>query len=272
MSLFFRKLLIGIVVLMFLASSCKQRAVIPSKKPENIRTQELLKAVDSNRFEPSYVSMRANARFQSGNTSNSFKANIRMQRDSIIWISVSAYGYEAARLLATPDSVFLINRSEKSYFKGKFDFLNKKLNVTLDFGALQDILLGNPLGLDSLENIKRSNTKEHYMLSSVNKRKLKKLEEKPDRFDDDIFYSSWVDPSNFRVAKMSVLDLKSNQSATFLYSKFEPLEKNNVAQVLKAVIQANQHGEAEVEFQKISIEESLSFPFTIPSKYEPISK
>ena len=43
-------------------------------------------------------------------------AQLRMRKDSVIWISASAFlGIEAARLLLTPDSFKMINRLNSTY-------------------------------------------------------------------------------------------------------------------------------------------------------------
>lgn len=251
--------------------SCKSTHPLTSAKPDNRKTAELLKEIDSNKFEPAFLSAKASVKFKKGESSNSFKANIRMKTDSVIWVSISAVGYEAARFMITPDSVFLMNRTDRNYYKGNVDFISQKLDIALSFNMLQNLLLGNPVGLDSLDNIKRSNTKEHFLLSSLNKRKVRQLEEKPEKFDqNEVFYNTWIDPIFFRVAKTSIFDLRTNQSATFDYTDFKPIENNNIAHQLSVFIQAAQTAELNLDFSRINVEESLSFSFRIPSKYEQI--
>ena len=45
-----------------------------------------------------------------------FTGSIRMRRDSLVWLSASAFlGVENIRTLVTHDSVFLLNRMEQTY-------------------------------------------------------------------------------------------------------------------------------------------------------------
>ncbi|MCB0807539.1 MAG: DUF4292 domain-containing protein, partial [Bacteroidales bacterium] len=56
---------------------------------------------------------------------NSFRGQLRMRKDSAIWVSFSpALGIEMARLLITEDSVKFINRINKTYFAGDYRVVN----------------------------------------------------------------------------------------------------------------------------------------------------
>lgn len=263
--------LLGSLVALLFSSSCKQQRELRILKPDNRKTQQIIEKLDSNQFLPSYLSFKASAEFKAKETSNSFKAMVRLKQDSAIWISVSAFGYEAVRLLATKDSVLLINRTEKSFFKGNYDFLNSRLNTNLNYEALERIVLGNAIGLADSANIKRSNAQGYYLLSSLNKRKLRRLTENPEKTKlDDVFYSNWIDPEYFRVAKMSILDVGNNQSATFTYTQFEPLGETQFARVMNVLLQSEEEVELQVEYSRLAVKDDLSLPFTIPSKYEPM--
>ena len=254
-------------------TGCKTNEPILNLKPDNRKTTQLLEQLEENQFQPEFLSAKASVKFQKGETSNSFKANIRMQKDSIIWMSISAVGYEAARVMLTPDSIFLMNRSERNYYKGNVDYISDKLDVNLSFQMVQNLLLGNPVGLDSLDNIKRSNAKDYFLLSSLNKRKVKKLAEKPEKFDqDEVFYNNWINPENIRVAKISIFDLRTDQSATFEYSEFEQIDSLPVAHQINVAIQAAQMAELDIDLSRITVEDELTFSFRIPSKYERIEK
>jgi hypothetical protein len=57
-------------------------------------------------------------------------ANVRMYKDSAIWISVNAIlGIEAIRLLVTKDSVKLVNKLEKTYAARGISFLQEATSL-----------------------------------------------------------------------------------------------------------------------------------------------
>ena len=77
-------------------------------------------------------------------------ANIKMYRDSAIWVSVNAIlGIEAIRLIITKDSVKLLNKLEKTYAARGINFLQETTNLPLDLPTLQNLIIGNPVYFDS---------------------------------------------------------------------------------------------------------------------------
>ncbi len=262
-----RVLVLTLMMSTMLIGCASKREVRARKKPENKKVSELLRSMKEKRFLPEYLSMRAGVTVETGGKESSFKANIRMRRDSAVWISISAFGYEAARILATKDSVWVMNRSDRTYQKSDFNLLAEKMDLSLEFNAFQQILLGNDIGLDSLDKVKRSHDKDFYVLSSVSKRKLKKVHERPEKMDSDIYVSNKIDPESFRPVMISLFDLITNQSVSLKFSNFEPVMQTTVARSLMATIVARRLVEVKVEITRLEPKESLSFPFTIPSKY-----
>ena len=106
-----------IILLMVFLSGCslKKQSIIFER--QNINSSEMiidkikLKTVDANR-----VLLNAKIKLNGNNTSK-INANIRIIKDSLIWISVKAgLGIEIFRTIITPDSVRYINHINKQYF------------------------------------------------------------------------------------------------------------------------------------------------------------
>ncbi|HUR30672.1 MAG TPA: DUF4292 domain-containing protein [Saprospiraceae bacterium] len=72
----------------------------------------------------------------------SAKVNVRLRRDSVIWVEISKLGIEVGRMLVTPDSAFFINRIERKYARyGTNDFF-KKYNLPADFEMFSKVFTG----------------------------------------------------------------------------------------------------------------------------------
>lgn len=69
----------------------------------------------------------------------SAKFNVRILRDSVIWIQISKLGFEVGRMYVTPDSAFVINRLEHSY--GAYETLEflEEYNVPADFDMFSSV-------------------------------------------------------------------------------------------------------------------------------------
>ena len=70
-------------------------------------------------------------------------ANIIWIRDSVLWVNVKKFGVEAARALVTKDSVYLINRLDKTYAIKGLESLQRQYSLPDGFPLLQDMVLAS---------------------------------------------------------------------------------------------------------------------------------
>ncbi len=77
-------------------------------------------------------------------------AFIRLQKDFVIWLSLrGALGIEGARVLITKDSVKVLNQIKNTVQIRGIEYLQQITDLPLDFFALQDLVIGNPIFIDS---------------------------------------------------------------------------------------------------------------------------
>ena len=78
---------------------------------------------------------------------------LRMRKDSLVWLSVTAtMGVEVLRAKFSNDSVWIINRLEKTYLAEPLDSATAQLGIPLSLPLLQTLLLDNNEGLPPVEN------------------------------------------------------------------------------------------------------------------------
>ena len=79
----------------------------------------------------------------SGTEFDNVSGNLRMRRDSAVWISASAFmGMESLRTLVTQDSVVLINRMNQTYLAEPLSTVAETMQVP-SFKEIQAMLLGD---------------------------------------------------------------------------------------------------------------------------------
>lgn len=84
---------------------------------------------------------------------NDLSGQIRMRKDSIVWLSVSAtMGMEVLRAKISNDSVWIVNRLEKSYLAEPLDTISAQLGMPFSLPMMQTLLLDNNEGLPPVEN------------------------------------------------------------------------------------------------------------------------
>lgn len=269
--------LIIIVLLSFAFVGCKGTKSPSNRggKVGNKKVHEIVQnvqEVELNR--PKSLSFKANADVLFNDKTTSIKASVRMVTDSAIWISITAYSYEVARVLATPDSLKYVSRTDKKYFEGDYEFIKTKMGVEFTFYDLQSLLLAQSFGLSDPSNISKRTDKNYYILSSLNKKELKNIEKGKELITPDIevLYSNWINPESFRTEKVNLLDVNSQNSASIQYLTFENLSNYSLLSSFKMNIIAKTPTEINAKMSKFTVDGPLRFPFKISSKYEQIVK
>lgn len=89
------------------------------------------------------LSARASIFAESNGQSVSANANLIWIRDSVLWVNVKKLGVEAARALVTKDSVYLVNRLDKTYAVRGLESLQRQYSLPAGFPLLQDAVLAS---------------------------------------------------------------------------------------------------------------------------------
>lgn len=113
-------LLSGIVLLMGGSCSSTKRMIKEPLKEQG--AEYLFENLKQNELKYNFFSARFSAGFRQNKIRNSFSGQIRIHKDSLIWISISpALGIEMARVLISNDSVKYMNRIDNTYFISDFN-------------------------------------------------------------------------------------------------------------------------------------------------------
>ncbi len=208
-----------------------------------------------------YLTAKSKISFKSPNQDiDNANINIRVRKDSVIWLSVSKLGIEAVRGVITRDSITIIDKIHKEYSVYDFPTLSKQFNFNMNFELLQALIIGNlPLPKRPAQKIK--NERDYLLLrQSEGKvlvenyigeqdRKLKKLmvTEQPTKNTLRLDYEDFTSLNNFLFPYTSLvtLDYKSRTDGQF-YQTLLRIKHNKVELVDK----------------------SPGFPFTIPASYQ----
>lgn len=268
-----KKLVFLIVIASGFLLSCKSVEKARKKDLKGEKNVYLMKQMERNKIHFNTINFKAKVHFKNEKENKSFKANFRLQKDSAIWISISpALGIELARVLITEDTVKVINRFGKDYFIGDYSYINKRFNIELEFQLLQALLLGNPIDLESDDELNFATDKNFYFLGNLKKRKARKAQDKPQKIErkDEEVFSIWLEPNNFKIRKVLVSDLTADRFLQGEYSNYIQIQEQLFPQELFFNFQSENPSELKMEYSKIEFNEKLSFPFTIPSKYEQV--
>jgi hypothetical protein len=219
-----------------------------------------------------WFSAKFSAEYSNKGKENSFSGQIRIRKDSLIWITLTPMlGIEAVRLMITQDSVKMINRLNDTYFMGDYEYVNRFLNTNIDFDLLQAFLLGNDLQFYEDGKFRAAIDRGEYKLSTSARGKLKKHVRNSQENLKIFIQNLWLDPATFKITHADVKEIRrDNIKLESTYTEFEPLEGQLFPTKMTYVILADNTIRVNADFSKMTLNIPVPFPFKIPASYQPV--
>ncbi|WKN41464.1 DUF4292 domain-containing protein [Tunicatimonas pelagia] len=250
--------------LLILASGCSKKIAGASRvSPDRsgVKATELnIANVD---FE--YLTASSKIKFRGDGQNVSATANIRIRKDSVIWISITpGFGIEAARAIINRDSLSLVNRLEKEYRSYNFQELSKKYNFTINYDLLQAVLLGDmPRSIVDSDQVKQETN--YFVVRQM---------------EGPVVINNFIDRQLMKVERVAMVEKEESGSArnrkntlNLQYSDFKQLDEeilpfNNLVSLDYRQRGQKRRTQIDIEHKKVSIvNEALRFPFSVPDKY-----
>jgi hypothetical protein len=182
-------------------------------------------------------------------------ANLRMYKDSVIWVSITgALGIEGLRAYITPDSVKLMDKQNKNYITRSVSYLQEVTELPLDMASLQDLLLGNPVFLDS-NIVSYSKSADAISLMSNGE------------FFKNLLTIGESD-RQIKSSKLDDLDELKNRTCYLTYGDYENRNGINFATKRDINVAEKKKLDIKLSFRQYDFNETLSFPFSVPKNYK----
>lgn len=161
--------------------STANKIAISNNKPNNELEEDKVK-IDEIDF--NYLKAKAKVSFKSPQESQTVNVDIRMKKDSVIWLNISAVGFTVANALFTKDAVKLYDKLHGDYQEFTYPQFAEKFNFNVDYDIVQALIIGNRPFKKKKSRVVREN--EYYLLKQEEdkvlidnyigqNRKLKKL-------------------------------------------------------------------------------------------------
>jgi hypothetical protein len=117
----------------------------PSASTEQQKLIEVMDPVWKKVVNFSTFSGKAKCHYAGLGQKQEFTAHIRIQRDKVIWVNVTSFLINVARIYITPDSIQLVNHLQREAHKMHISQANKLLPAPVDFNTMQNLIVGNAL-------------------------------------------------------------------------------------------------------------------------------
>lgn len=186
----------------------------------------------------------------------SFTANIRMQKDSVIWMNFKKFSVEGLRVLIRPDSIFILDRLNSEYLARPFEYARQEFSLPMGFQGLQAILLGNPVFFSNQTSASIDST--FYLLSQ----KTERLEAK-----------YWLDGAKLLLDRFFFNDFRNSRSMDVRATDYRSVGgRQSFSYVRSFDLDSSDMGRmnVQIEFSKIELNVPQKIEFTIPAHYEKV--
>lgn len=226
------------------------------KSPDKMSSSQLIKYINGHQNTVDWFYGKAKIKLDHPDLSMSFSSTIKMEADKSLWANGKKIGFEAGRALIREDSIFVINRLEKSYIAEGLDYL-KKNSLPEGLPAVQHLLLGNPvLPLD-----------ESYIVQKT----PKGINISGQYQDVDIVYH-YAMPA-LRLEKATFTQPDKEKKLELLLDEYALIDDKINFPYLRTI--SIQNGKerfgAEVKFTKVEIDVPQEIKFNIPKHYSKAS-
>lgn len=254
------KLFTFLILVVVLASCKTKKTVVEQTVAKEAVVDNKAKAIIEKHYQNTLnfqtVSIRSAADYEDQKQSISISADIRIKKDEIIWINLKFFGIPMAKALITPTRVSYYEKANGTFFDGDYSILTKMLGTDLDFQKVQNLLLGRPI--DDL-------TKEVFIAEIANN--LVQLKSKKQADIEKLFR---FEMANYLLKEQFINQISKNRNVLVTYPSFT--KQDNIFLPTGVSIIANQQNQVKinVEYKKITFNESLSYPYSIPDGYSQI--
>jgi hypothetical protein len=261
------------ITILFSAASCRSTrkiskviatkekdtvAIVNTTNADSIRmVDETLSALRSNYINFKTFSAKIKIDYEdSKGKQPDVNAYVRIFKDSLIWINIRSVflDIDAFRVLIRPDSVFVVNKMDKEVQLRSLDYLQEVTEIPFDFKTLQDLLVGNPVFMDSNIVAFRQND-DQYMLSMAGP-----------------FFKHFITLSSSNKAvlhsKLDDVDLARNRTADITYSDFETRNGPLFATRREIVVAEKNRLDIRMNYKQYDFNKELSISFSIPKGYK----
>lgn len=205
-----------------------------------------------------YLHGKAKMVFKDDQREREVKANIRIRKDSVIWMTFSVVGVQGGKALINQDSITIVSTVDKEYYVFTYAELSKRFNFEINYGVIQSALLGNPILAKKPEDeIGREGTFD-VLLQRAGSVAVKNL----------------INSTTRKLEQVELSETTSTNSLKVSYSNFQPVGErlfpyNGIISIFYKTPNGIVNNTISFEYNKAEVgDKELKFPFNIPKRYD----
>jgi hypothetical protein len=205
-----------------------------------------------------YFQGKARMILRDANKEREVKANIRVRKDSVIWMTFSVIGVQGGKALINKDSITIVSNMDKEYFVFEYPELSKRYNFEINYDVIQSAMLGNLI----LPRDPASETITPESSMFILKQKAGTVE-----------VANFINAASNKIEKIEMKEQNSSNSLVINYSNFQPVGDkvfpyNGAISLFYKTMAGVLNTTIIFEYSKADVgDKELKFPFNIPKRY-----
>ncbi len=216
------------------------------------------KSLDIEQIDFGYLHGKARLVFRDEKKEREVKANIRIRKDSVIWMTFSVIGVQGGKALINKDSITIVSTVDKEYYVFDYEELSRRFNFKIDYSVIEAAMLGNPI----------KNTESEKEIGQEGER------EKMIQREGSVTIKSLINPIMKKIEYVELVESTTSNMLKVEYSNFQPLGNKNfayngVVNVFYKTASGIINNTITIEYNKAEVgDKELKFPFKIPQRYD----
>jgi hypothetical protein len=204
-----------------------------------------------------YLQGKARMILRDANKEREVRANIRMRKDSVIWMTFSVIGVQGGKALINRDSITIVSTVDKEYYVFPYSELSDRFQFEINYQVVQAAMLGNPI-------LPRSGLDEVVQESSMYLLKQQQ---------SDVEVVNYVNAASMKIEKVEMKEEGTMNSLIINYSNFQPVGNrffpyNGTINLFYKTMSGLLNTTIIFEYNKAEVgDRELRFPFNIPKRY-----
>lgn len=204
-----------------------------------------------------YMDGKARMVLRDANKEREVKANIRVRKDSVIWMTFSVIGVQGGKALINHDSITIVSNVDKEYYVFEYSELSKRYNFEINYEVIEAAILGN-LIMPRKETDEVKQESSYFILKQS---------------ANTITVDNYVNAASSKVEKVELKEAASSNSLVINYSNFQPLGSkllpyNGTINLFYKAVSGLLNTTVIFEYNKAEVrDKELKFPFNIPKRY-----
>lgn len=240
-----------ILLLPILIASCSKKTITTTQG-----VNKPVLAVDEIDFE--YFHGKARMVYQDSKREQEAKANIRVRKDSVIWMSFNLVGIQGAKALLNKDSITILNNLKNEYYVFDYKELSKRYNFEITYDVIQAALLGNLI----MPRKDEDDVEQHNSVYILK------------QHSGNIDVLNYINAASMKLERVDMKENNNNNTLTLNYSNFQPVGNkvfpyNGTLSIFYKTLSGLLSTTIIFEYSKAEVgTKELKFPFNIPKRYD----